>query len=165
MERKCFHIFILLYFHFSQFTTCRSTIQLPLITLSYLTLPSRTPGTHCKSNLVSYLYWCCSLTVNTAASISHSVQTLAKIVVKTAGKLNFPCGRATFKWNKAFKSGLSKFYGRHPFKNLKGYDLQADHISSNCKAVYHKIYLVHSWILCPKCLEVGHHCDTCLGFF
>ena len=26
-------------------------------------------------------------------------------------------------WDKVFKSGLSKFCGRQPFKNLKGYDL------------------------------------------
>ena len=30
---------------------------------------------------------------------------------------------------------------------------KADHISSNfLKAVFHKFYLVHSWILCPRCL-------------
>ena len=38
-------------------------------------------------------------------------------------------------WDKVFKSGLSKFCGRQHLKNLK--------------AVFHKIYLVHSWILCP----------------
>ena len=31
MERKCFHIFILLYFSFSKFPTCKSTMQLPSI--------------------------------------------------------------------------------------------------------------------------------------
>ena len=40
-------------------------------------------------------------------------------------------------WNKVFKNGPSKF-------------VEADHISSNfLKAVFHKFYLVHSWILCP----------------
>ena len=31
MERKCFHIFILLYFYFSEFPACIRVIQLPLI--------------------------------------------------------------------------------------------------------------------------------------
>ena len=38
-----------------------------------------------------------------------------------------------------FKSGLSKFCGRQPLKSFKG---------SFLKAVFHKIYLIHSWILC-----------------
>ena len=54
-------------------------------------------------------------------------------------------------WGKVFKSGPSKIFGRQPLKNLKGYGLpKADHIPSNfLKAVFHKFYLVHSWILCP----------------
>ena len=46
-------------------------------------------------------------------------------------------------WDKAFKSGPSKICGRQPLKNLKG----SDHIPSDfLKAVFHKCYLVHSWI-------------------
>ena len=41
------------------------------------------------------------------------------------------------KWVQVFKNGPSKICG--------------DHIPSNfLKAVFHKFYLVHSWILCPK---------------
>ena len=54
-------------------------------------------------------------------------------------------------WDKVFKSGPRKTCGRQPLKNLKGYGLvQADHTPSNfLKAVFHKFYSVHSWILCP----------------
>ena len=44
------------------------------------------------------------------------------------------------RWDKVFKSGLSKFCGGQPLKNLKGYGL----LSIFLKAVFHKIYLVHS---------------------
>ena len=44
-----------------------------------------------------------------------------------------------YKWDKVFHSELSKFYGRQPLKNVKGYGLQ-----KFLKAVFHKIYLVHS---------------------
>ena len=44
-------------------------------------------------------------------------------------------------WDKVFKSGVSKFRGRQPLKSRKEYDF--------LKAVFRKIYLVHSWILCP----------------
>ena len=44
---------------------------------------------------------------------------------------------------KVFKSVLSTFCGRQP---------KADHISWHfLKTVFHKIYLVHSWIFCPIC--------------
>ena len=38
------------------------------------------------------------------------------------------------KWNKVFKNGPSKIFGRQPLKNLKGF----------VKAVFHKFCLVHS---------------------
>ena len=48
--------------------------------------------------------------------------------------------------------GPSKICGRQPLKNLKRWSTQADHSPSNfLKAVFHKFYLVHSWILCPIC--------------
>ena len=55
----------------------------------------------------------------------------------------------TFYMGQRFKNGPSKICGRQPLKNLKGYYLpKADHTSSNIlKAVFHKFYLVHSWIL------------------
>ena len=43
-------------------------------------------------------------------------------------------------WAQVFKKGPSKICGRQPLKNLMGYGL--------LKAVFHKFYLVHSWILC-----------------
>ena len=54
-------------------------------------------------------------------------------------------------WGKLFKTGPSKICGRQVLENLKGYGmLETDHTSSNVlKAVLHKFYLVHSWILCP----------------
>ena len=49
-------------------------------------------------------------------------------------------------WNKVFKSGLSKFCKREPLKNLKRYVLRKQTISLQFffKAVFRKIYLVHS---------------------
>ena len=41
--------------------------------------------------------------------------------------------------DKIFKNGPSKICGRQPLKNLKWYGLP----------IFHKFYLVHSWILCP----------------
>ena len=54
-------------------------------------------------------------------------------------------------WDKVFKSGPSKICGRQPLKNLKGYCLLKQKISLQIisKAVFHKFYLVYSWILCP----------------
>ena len=50
---------------------------------------------------------------------------------------------------KVFKSGPSKFRGRQPLK-IFIYHFSKDHIPWNfLKAVFHKIYLVLSWILCP----------------
>ena len=46
-------------------------------------------------------------------------------------------------WDKVLKSEPSKICGNQPFKNLKGY--------GQLNAVFHKFYLVHSWILCPIC--------------
>ena len=57
-----------------------------------------------------------------------------------------------YKWDKVFKNAPCKICGRQPLKTLKEYGLlKADHIPSNfLKAVFHKFYLVHSWILCSK---------------
>ena len=54
-------------------------------------------------------------------------------------------------WNKVFNSGLSKFCERQPLQNFSGYGLlRSNKIHWNfLKAVFHEIYLVHSWILCP----------------
>ena len=56
-------------------------------------------------------------------------------------------------WDKVFKNGPSKICGRQSLKNLNGFSLlKADHDPSNfLKAVFHKFYLVHSWILCLIC--------------
>ena len=43
-------------------------------------------------------------------------------------------------WPKVFKSGISKFCGRQPLKK---------HFFN---AVFHKVYLAHSWILFPICM-------------
>ena len=53
-------------------------------------------------------------------------------------------------WGKVLKSRSSKICVRQPLKNLKGHGLPKDHIPSKFfKAVYHKFYLFHPWILCP----------------
>ena len=49
-------------------------------------------------------------------------------------------------WVKVFKSGPSKISGRQPIRNLKWYDLLRQ--TNFLKAVFHKFYLIHSWILC-----------------
>ena len=47
------------------------------------------------------------------------------------------------------KNGPVDIYWRQSLKDLKGYCLpKADHIPSNFLKVFHKIYLVHSWIFC-----------------
>ena len=51
-------------------------------------------------------------------------------------------------WDKVFKNGSSETRERsgmiRPYPN-------ADHTPSNClKAIFHKFYLIHFWILCPK---------------
>ena len=56
----------------------------------------------------------------------------------------------------SIKSGPSEICGRRLLKRLKGYGLsslpKADHTPSNLlKVVFHKFYLVYSWILCPTC--------------
>ena len=56
-----------------------------------------------------------------------------------------------------------RFCGKQPLKSLKSYDLlQAGHFASNLlKAVFHKFYLVHSWILFPKWQKQSlHGCST-----
>ena len=57
-------------------------------------------------------------------------------------------------WVQVFKNGSRKICGRQPLINFKGYGLpKADHMPSNfLKVVFHKFYLVHSWILCLKYL-------------
>ena len=50
----------------------------------------------------------------------------------------------SYKWVKVFKNGPSKICGWQPLKNLKWYT------SNILKAVFHKFYLVHSWIRWPK---------------
>ena len=64
---------------------------------------------------------------------------------------NYVYSPKTITWGKVFKNGPSKICERQPFKNLKGYGLLKQTISSSfLQAVFHKFYQVHSWILCPK---------------
>ena len=65
---------------------------------------------------------------------SHSVLESYQ-VLKTRGYI----------WDKVFKNGgPSKICGRQLLKNLK-----EDHTPSNfLKVVFHKFYLIHSWIVC-----------------
>ena len=54
-------------------------------------------------------------------------------------------------WFQVFKNGPNTIYGRQPLKNFEGiWSALVDYIpSSFLKAVFHDLYLVHSWILCP----------------
>ena len=59
------------------------------------------------------------------------------------------------KWDKVFKNGPIKNCGRQPLKNLKDMIcLNRPYPFNFLKAVFHKIYLVHSRILCFICLSV-----------
>ena len=62
-------------------------------------------------------------------------------------------GRKHHIWQ-VFKNVPSKICGRQPLKNFKEYDLlKANHtLSDFLKAVFHKFYLVHFWILWLKWL-------------
>ena len=61
--------------------------------------------------------------------------------------------------DKVFKSGLSKFCGRLPLKNLKG--LGRPYPFNFLKAVVlHKFYVVHYWILCLICWVWETGCIT-----
>ena len=55
-----------------------------------------------------------------------------------------------YKWIKTFKNGPNKICGRQPLKNRS--DMVCLSTSNLLKAVFHKFYLVHSWIPWPKCL-------------
>ena len=56
-------------------------------------------------------------------------------------------------WDRVFKNGPGKICGRQPLKF--GGIWSADHIHSNFwKAVVHKFYLVHVWILCHICFAL-----------
>ena len=61
--------------------------------------------------------------------LEHILFIVISITVKNKLKMK--------KWDKVFKNGPSKICRRQSLKNLK--------------AVLHKFYLAHSWILCPKC--------------
>ena len=65
----------------------------------------------------------------------------------------------TKKWDKVFKSGISKFCGRQSLKNFKGYCVPCNFL----KAVFHKIYLVHSWILSLKYCKALNICEFAVG--
>ena len=57
-------------------------------------------------------------------------------------------------WVKVFKNGSNKIYLTQPLKSLKGYGLLRQTISLQIflKAVFHKFYFFHSWILWSICL-------------
>ena len=49
-------------------------------------------------------------------------------------------------WDKKFKNGRIKIYGRQPLKNVKGYGLL--YALNFLKAEFHKFDLLNFWILC-----------------
>ena len=50
---------------------------------------------------------------------------------------------------KILKNGPSKICGRQSLKNFKRYGLPYHFTSNFLKAVFHKFYMLNSWILCP----------------
>ena len=95
----------------------------------------------------------------TATLMFSHVVSLNRYICQLKLKLSFlsyryptqNCFHILYIWDKVFKKRPSTICGRQPSKNLKGYGLlYVDHTPSNLlKAVFHKFYLVHSWILCP----------------
>ena len=84
---------------------------------------------------------------NRSWQISYDMILVCAILAKTSHTLLI----MLVIWHKEFNSGPCKVCGGQPLKNLKGYGLlEEDHAPSNfSKAIRHKFYLVHSWILCP----------------
>ena len=57
----------------------------------------------------------------------------------------------TFIWDKLFKNSPCKICERQSLKNLKWYGLGRPSPFKVIEAVFHKFYLVHSWILWVIC--------------
>ena len=72
----------------------------------------------------------------------------------------------TIKWDKLFKSGKIIICGKQPLKIWRDLVcLSRPYPFKFFKTVFHKFYLVHSWILCPKCFYAYHslHSPFLLG--
>ena len=76
-----------------------------------------------------------------------------KLALFPLSSVNFYGLLQSYIWVKIFKNGPSTICWTQPLKNLKWYGLP--------KAIIHKFYLVHSWILCPICNAVV----PCFVFF
>ena len=62
-------------------------------------------------------------------------------------------------WDKVFKNGPNKICERQPLKNLRDMVcLSRPYFIKFLKAVVHKFYLVHSWILCSICFILRFFC-------
>ena len=97
-------------------------------------------------------YWI--LLIYLATGQNRGKDTITDVSREGEGELWKSLCQGRSKWDKVFKNGPSKICRGQPLKNLKEYGLpKADHAPKNClKSVFHKSYLVHSWILCPKWL-------------
>ena len=75
---------------------------------------------------------------------------------KTISRLlfGFRLHLAKSKWDKVFKNGLN--LRKTAFKKFEGiWSAKAYHLPSIfLKAVFHKYYFVHSWILYPNCISM-----------
>ena len=88
----------------------------------------------------------------TASALIATIKKLKEMLGVGLHKLIHTITWSTHKSVKVFKNGPSKICGRQPFKKFEVlWSASADHITSDfLKAVFHKFYLVYSWIHWPK---------------
>ena len=94
------------------------------------------------------LWWLFSSKLDWGFYINSVVKTASKkteVLIRQSSFLLRLCF-IFYKWDKVFKNGPNKICRRQSLKSLK-FKLET---SNFLKAVFHKFYLVHSWILCLK---------------
>ena len=135
MERKCFHIFILLYFYFSEFPACIRVIQLPSI------------------------IW------DPWNPLQFQLGFLSLLMLQLERKY---CSKYFLQCTNTYKNSCYNCWKIKPSMWRSYFQMvckQTISLQLFQKAVFHKIYLIHPWILCPKCFEIELQCDAFLGFF
>ena len=113
--------FVLLVIHF-----IKSLVSFPVLTVQYIFFGS----------LIKISSWYIRLLLLSVVEILRSVlfSETALLLLHLASV-----------WDEVFKNGLSKICGRQPLINLKSRPYPFKNI---LKAVFHKFYLAHSWMLC-----------------
>ena len=96
-----------------------------------------------------YYISCPTLVLEQPTKLSYK----KKLAVFPLSSVNFYGLLQSYIWVKVFKNGPSTICWTQPLKNLKWYGLP--------KAIIHKFYLVHSWILSP----IRNAAVPCFVFF